>query len=903
VTLIATNSTGCTDTIQKEVIISPKPGVDFYHDDITCVATPLEFFTDTITTNIPSVASYNWNFGDGTATSSLQNPVHSYANAGTFTVTLTITDVNGCSNAISHQVTIGEAPVSMFSYASTCQSSPTLFTDQSYAPNNGTIVSWHWSFGVTPADTSNLQNPEFTYSLPGIYTVTLTTTSSTGCTDTKSQPVQIFNKPTAAFKYSTNPCSNGSVQFQDSSFTYQGVITSWNWEFEPYQYSTARNPLYQYFKVDTCYNVKLIVTDFRGCVDTTEKLVCVPDKFAVDIAYQPGCIGTPTPFSALLMTPAGDIINSYQWNFGDPASGTANTSTLSSPVHTFTQIGFYSVSLIATDIYGCQTTIIETIEVHALPVASFTWSNNMFSTTVDFTSTSSIAGANITQYIWNFGDGTTLTLLPPNTTTQHIYALAGNYTATLTIVDENGCTSSQSQLVICSPMPSASMTLLDTLICQNYSLTIANNSSYISSIDQWIWNWGDGSAPVTDTVYKPTISHTYTLPGVFTISLKIISVYNGIPIVDSTFKTITVKPTPVAGFTSTGSCAGSRVNFYNSTFNNGTPVASYSWNFGDPATVSDSSGLKNPSYTYTSAGEFEAQLIVVSSLGCSDTATNKVNMYGSPSADFNFSVACIGQSTYFFDQSDPNLAPLIHSGWIISDGLHTIGKMTGPTASFIFDSLGMYTVLHAVSDTNGCSDSLTYKITVVPTPLSVFNVNDNFENIQGQIQLENGSLGADEYFWEFGNGSSSNVTSPIITFNEDGDYLIQLYAKNNYGCVDSAAVLYKMMFKGLWVPNAFAVGPQQDVRLWKPVGVNLMYYKADVYNRWGQLLWSSTLINEKGQPVEGWDGTYNEKPCQEGVYTWKITAIFKDGSIWYNDDVGNHDKLSGGTSGTITLIR
>jgi large repetitive protein len=208
-----------------------------------------------------------------------------------------------------------------------------------------------------------------------------------------------------------------------------------------------------------------------------------------------------------------------------------------------------------------------------------------------------------------------------------------------------------------------------------------------------------------------------------------------------------------------------------------------------------------------------------------------------------------------------------------------------------------------VSDTNGCSDSITYQVAVVPSPISVFNVNGNFENIQGQVQLENGSLGADEYFWEFGNGETSNVTSPVITFNEDGDYLIQLYAKNDYGCVDSSGIIYKMLFKGLWVPSGMVIKPVSGSQIWKPVGVNLAYYHAEVYNRWGRLLWQSTELTEKGEPLEGWDGTYNEKPCQEDVYTWKITATFRDGSIWHNEDVGNHENLNSGNSGTITLIR
>jgi PKD repeat protein len=452
-------------------------------------------------------------------------------------------------------------------------------------------------------------------------------------------------------------------------------------------------------------------------------------------------------------------------------------------------------------------------------------------------------------------------------------------------------------------MPAASMEILDTLICQNYSLSIANNSSYSGSIDQWIWNWGDGSAPVVDTIYKPMSTHTYTQPGVYIISLKIVSIYSGIPLTDSTSRTVTVKPTPESGFTAKGSCAGNRVNFYNSTNQNGTAISEYLWNFGDETSSNDTSVLRNPTYSYPVAGEYEASLVVINTFGCADTATKTVSMYGSPAAEFNNSVACIGHPTHFFDHSDPSLAPLTNSGWIVSDGIHTIGYMTGPGASFVFDSLGTYTVLHSVSDTNGCSDSISYQITVVPSPFSVFNVNDNYENIQGQVQLENGSLEADEYFWDFGNGKTSNVASPVITFDEDGDYLIQLYAKNNYGCVDSTGIIYKMLYKGLWVPNALAVGPIESVRQWKPIGVNLIYYTADIYDRFGNLIWKSDKLNEKGAPAEGWDGTLNEQPCQEGVYVWKITAIFSDGSIWRNDDVGEREGLSGGNTGTITLLR
>ena len=328
VTLIATNTNGCSNTIQHTVVITPKPGVDFYHDQNTCLGIPLTFHVDTTATNTTTVQSYNWNFGDGTATSNLQNPVHTYSNSGTYNVTLTITDINGCGNSIVHPVTIGDSPVTAFSYTNSCSSSLTQFTDLSLAPNNESIVSWHWDFGLNNVltDTSSLQNPTFTYTSPGVYTVTLTSFTLSGCSNTKTQPVQVFNKPTAGFSYSASPCSNGSVQFRDSSFSYQATITSWLWEFEPFQYSTVQNPVYQYYAVDSSYNVKLMVTDSRGCVDTITRLISVPAPLAIVIDIQKVCFGSPTQFEPILLTPSSDSLVSFNWNFGDPQSGSANTS-------------------------------------------------------------------------------------------------------------------------------------------------------------------------------------------------------------------------------------------------------------------------------------------------------------------------------------------------------------------------------------------------------------------------------------------------------------------------------------------------------------------------------------------------------------------------------------------------
>jgi PKD repeat protein len=905
VVLFATNASGCTDSIMIPVVINPEPGVDFFTGPVTCDGSPVEFFTDTTQTNIATVQTYDWDFGDGTPHNNLQNPVHTYANPGTYNVTLTITDISGCDNTITHTVTVTSGPVPAFAYQQACMGTATQFTDLSSPPAGSTIASWHWDFGINGvlSDTSDLQNPEFTYTQAGLYTVTLTVVTENGCSNSISQPVQIWNTPTAAFTYNTTPCTNGTVQFMDQSTAIQATVTSWLWEFEPYQYSTLQHPSYTYYKVDTCYNVKLIITDSHGCSDTIIQQVCVSAAFEVSFTQQNTCAGSAVQFTSQLVAPGNDIINSYQWNFGDPTSGNANNSSTQNPSHVFSQPGFYTVTLTAIDIYGCSATHIQSVEITALPVASFTYEAGECDSTVTFTSTSLGIAAPIVSSTWTFGDGTTQTITAPQNVVTHKYPAIGQYTVILTIIDENGCSHSITENVELGSCLVAAMFVPDTLICQNYTITFSDRSTGGAGINSWQWTWGDGTAPTVYTTYTPSVTHVYTQPGQFWVSLKVTSIVNGNVMSDSTAVRINVLPSPLAGFITDKQCFGDKTAFMDTTNNNGALWVTYNWNFGDPSTLNDISEDRNPTYTYQSVGQYDASLIVTNQFGCKDTATAPVTIHGLPNAAFDYSAACQGKPTYFFDHSEPNISPLTHWGWRI-DQTQQIGWMTGSTPSFTFDETGNYIVLLTVTDTNGCVDTVSRNIQVYPTPVSAFGLEKDYENVQGQVHFINGSLNADQYYWDFGNGQTSLAESPVTQFDMDGDYLVQLFAYNQYECMDSTSMLYKLMITGLWVPNAFAPsGPIEQTRLWKPVGINLAYYRVEVYDRWDAMIWSSESLDDKGAPTEGWDGTYKEVPCQQGIYVWKITAIFRDGKIWRNKDIGDHTDMPEQTSGTITLIR
>ena len=146
-------------------------------------------FTDGSSDSDGSIASRSWNFGDSTS-SSATNPSHTYAAAGTYSVTLTVTDNGGASNAVTKSVTVtapaNVPPVANFGF--TTSGLTASFTDSS-SDSDGSIASRSWNFGDSTSSTAT--NPSHTYAAAGTYSVTLTVTDNAGATNTKSQSVTV----------------------------------------------------------------------------------------------------------------------------------------------------------------------------------------------------------------------------------------------------------------------------------------------------------------------------------------------------------------------------------------------------------------------------------------------------------------------------------------------------------------------------------------------------------------------------------------------------------------------------------------------------------------------------------------------------------------------------------------
>ncbi|MFH1296437.1 MAG: PKD domain-containing protein [Bacteroidota bacterium] len=901
VNLIVTNINGCIDSITKTVTINNAP-VAVYSADTACFGLPTSF-TDASTTSTGTVIGWLWNFGDPASgsnnTSALQNPIHVFTNIGTYNVNLTVTNSNGCLDDTTTQIQVHPVPDAMFTYSAACLGSPTQFTDLSIAPGSS-IIAWFWDFG-DGSGTSTIQNPVYTYAAPGTYNVMLLVTNLQNCIDSVIMPVIVRNNPTAGFSYLNFFCPAGKVHFQDQSTGAGSTIIERFWIFEPGYTSTAVNPTHLFSQTDTTFAVKLIVTDNYGCKDTVIDSVYVKPGFAFTFTNDTVCFGYPTHFQAQNLA-AGDSLYSVAWRFGDPASGASNTSYLYNPTHTFTAPGNYTVKLKAWNTDNCVDSVYKEVTVYDLPQPAFTFVSEPCDSIVYFTDLSIAGGNSIASWEWHFGDGSPPEVItaPGPGSTSHPYSNLGTYSVTLIVTNNHGCVASITTAITRYPCINA-IFVSDTLVCARTPVTFSDSSYPVTSISQWHWTFGDGM-DTTYTTYAQTISHEYNNYGNYIVKLVIDAIVGGISFTDSSYQLIRIRPTPEPYFSNVFVCYNQTTLFVDTSTTFGEPNTSWYWQFGEPGSgTSDTSTVKNPAHKYMTPGSYDVRMIVANKWGCTDSLTKSTRVFDIPVADFENTPTCQGEPTEFTDLS--LIADTALGSWRWNFGVPGIitdtSNVQNPT--YVYDSSGTYAVRMIVEDLNGCRDTADSIVIVNVTPLSVFNITEYIGGMSGKLQMENLSTGASSYMWNFGNGKYSNEKNPIITYTEDGTYLIELISLNEFGCTDTTFYAYELLFKGLYIPNAFAPSSTNlAIRLFKPVGINLKRYHIQVFNSSGHIMWQSTKIDPQGRPVDGWDGTFNSVLMPQGNYMWKVSATFIDDSPWNGSDIGKGEY---NTMGTVTLIR
>ncbi|MEI6682457.1 MAG: PKD domain-containing protein [Bacteroidota bacterium] len=897
-----TNADGCFDSLVPPRVVTVKPApVAMFSADTTCTNVPAQF-TDLSTTPAGTIIAWDWHFGDPASGSNnhstIQNPTHTYNLPGIYSVTLQVTNSDQCVRDTSLYAMVNPSPQAMFQYGAACVNAGTQFTDLSTV-NNSTIQGWRWDFGDgTPA--VNIQNPVHVYTSAGTFQVSLRVTTSSNCTDSLTIPVISHPAPAAAYTYIPFFCPKGKVDFQDQSTSNGSGIIQREWTFIPGYTSNIPAPSFTFPVADTTYLVSLVVTDTYGCKDTVADSVHIKPGFRFNFAFDTVCLGYKTHFHPENQA-AGDSLYYVSWNFGDPASGINNTSSQYHPEHIFSGAGTYPVKMLSYNSDNCLDSVYRSVLVYAPPRPLFSYTSVHCDSTVQFRdSTQNYGSGSVVNWTWKWGDGK-----PPQTipapgpgNTIHRFDTAGIYPVTLVISNQKGCTDSIMRNVSHPGCIKAVYIVKDTL-CARYRIAFYDNSWPDTLIKKWRWMWGDGTPDTTYFTHGSPIYHTFADSGHFQVKLEVQTQAGVKTITDQSSATVTIHPTPLPLFSNVPSCLHENAVFRDTSKTWGEKNIRWDWTFSPKP--GDTSHLQNPGHMFDTAGIYPVTLVVMNKYGCKDSLEKPTRVYGLPAARYSNSAACQGTPTFFFDQSIQADTTLSAWRWFFGDPKSVADSSHEQNPQHKYDLAGQFSIRMIIKDRFGCMDTVDSVVRTNARPVSSFRILDNFSSRQGTIKIENLSSGADSSMWDFGNGTFSTDKNPVAVFTDDGTYIIRLISLNQFDCADTNYYEYRLFFKGLYVPNAFSPSNEKlTVRLFQPVGVNLKEYHVMVFDMGGHLMWESSRIDDKGAPVEGWDGTFNGQPMPQGNYMWKIEARFIDESPWTGSETGTGNNK---TIGSVILLR
>ena len=311
--------------------------------------------------------------------------------------------------------------------------------------------------------------------------------------------------------------------------------------------------------------------------------------------------------------------------------------------------------------------------------------------------------------------------------------------------------------------------------------------------------------------------------------------------------------------------------------NGGTAPYSYTWS---------PSGQTGSIATMLAPGTYVVS--IVDANGCTAAATDVLAIPPSLIAQMNISdnIVCLPSIATVTNASVGTFNNVL---WTLSDGQ----SFTSNQFTLNLTSVGCIDITLLITNANGCTADTTISdaICVIPGPTAAFSTaSPEIDFSTGELSFINNSLNYIGSIWQFGDGSSSTLDNPIHTYPAAtiDSYNVMLVAYDANGCTDTAySVVESNDLVRLTVPNGFTPNGDGLNDIFLPVVSNadqIKFYRFEVYNRWGQLVFEST------KPGEGWDGKFNGKQAQFGVYSWSVRF-----------EVPENDPVS--ASGHVTLIK
>ncbi len=374
----------CSSSITRESIVTVEEmqAVFSFTQDQICFPVTVQFSDES-----PEAVEWQWNLGDGTI-STEKDPVHTYFEVPAKKISLTVKNNNGCKSTISNDGPIFYESNFEADVVNGCIPLDVAFSDLSEG-----ATSWHWDFG--DGSTSTIQHPLHTYQKTGVYTVSLVTTSLTGCADTIIMENYIsagLIEEGFSVKLPPSLCSPLIAEFKNET----SGATTYEWDFGDGASSSLKEPVHVYSQVGT-FNVQLIASDSLGCIDTIRHndLVTTLGPEA-DYILSDSILCHPQAFQ--IQDKSATAVK-WEWYFGD-----GNISSDQNPIHQYKEPGAYSIALIATDQHGCEELkTFDSVRVYKTPEAKFSVDRLEFCNPAAIKITNETENRQAATFSWNLG--------------------------------------------------------------------------------------------------------------------------------------------------------------------------------------------------------------------------------------------------------------------------------------------------------------------------------------------------------------------------------------------------------------------------------------------------------------------------------------------------------------------
>jgi PKD repeat protein len=539
------------------------------------------------------IESWQWDFGDGATFVGQNPPAHEYAQAGTYTVTLTVADGLGASDAETKTnfIHVNGPPSAGFTSSQAADSLAVQFTDASTALDGSETYAWDFGDGATSADPS----PTHTFTSAGPHTVTLTVTDAAGLVGTHSETITLNVAPTAGFTWE-QAADSLAVEFADGSADSDGTIDAYSWDFGDGATSEEASPTHPFTSAGP-HEVTLTVTDDRGGTDTHSETITLNEPPAItDFTASQAVDSLGVKFTPVADDPDGSTLT-YDWDFG-PGEG---TSTEAEPTHPFNSPGQHDVKLTVTDDDGGTDTLTKTITVNPLP--DFTSRQDARSMRVTFEETPASLDI-VGDRVWTIDE------TPAGS--EHTFTEPGPHEVKLSVTHPGDTTTEVTRTVHVNAIPGAGFTWVADPSTREVRFTPAVTDD--GTIESYEWDFGDGGS--SD---QAAPAHTFATPGEHDVTLTVTDDDGGIA---ERTETVTVNARPTASFdvSALSGPAPFEPAFTSAASDADGSIVSQRWDFGDGTTASGATAA----HRYDSVGTYDVRLTVTDDDGATATATRTV---------------------------------------------------------------------------------------------------------------------------------------------------------------------------------------------------------------------------------------------------------------------------------------